>query len=101
MCKEKTCPPPWERQLAAEADLLLATRPGEVFQALAPIFQAILVERALAASQGCRQRAADLLGIGRNTIELKIDALRPRTRDDAPGQAFVPLGLKDFFRRDP
>jgi hypothetical protein len=77
MYKEQTCHllrndfRHWERLLAAQVDLLLETRPGTVFPTLAATFEAILIERALIAGLGCRQLAADLLGIGHDSIAFK------------------------------
>ncbi len=65
----------WKLALGAEADRLLAGRPGKVWDDLARIFESTLIRHALAASAGRRVEAAQLLGIGRNTITRKIQEL--------------------------
>jgi two-component system nitrogen regulation response regulator GlnG len=68
-------PSDWLAALAAEADRLIAARPGEAFDLLNREFERALIRRALAASGGRRIEAAQLLGIGRNTITRKIQEL--------------------------
>ena len=65
----------WKLALGAEADRLLASRPGKVWDDLARIFESTLIRHALVASAGRRVEAAQLLGIGRNTITRKIQEL--------------------------
>jgi len=65
----------WIDALSAEADRLLATQPGEVFDLLTREFEKALIRRALNATGGRRVEAAQLLGIGRNTITRKIQEL--------------------------
>ncbi|MDP2169907.1 MAG: nitrogen regulation protein NR(I) [Rhodocyclaceae bacterium] len=65
----------WKEFLAATADDLLARQPGSVWTDLTQIFEATLIRRALAATGGRRIEAAQLLGIGRNTITRKIQEL--------------------------
>jgi two-component system nitrogen regulation response regulator GlnG len=65
----------WRDQLAATADGLLAAQPGMVWETLTQEFEATLIRRALAATGGRRIEAAQLLGIGRNTITRKIQEL--------------------------
>ena len=65
----------WTAALAREADRLLASAPGEVFNQLQRGFERTLIERALAATGGRRIDAAQLLGIGRNTITRKLQEL--------------------------
>ena len=65
----------WLNGLAAEADRLIAVAPGEAFAQLSRDFERTLIQRALAASGGRRIEAAQLLGIGRNTITRKIQEL--------------------------
>ncbi|MDR0563713.1 MAG: nitrogen regulation protein NR(I) [Azoarcus sp.] len=62
----------WIEGLGLEADRLLATEHGTVFERLSREFERTLIERALAATGGRRIEAALLLGIGRNTITRKI-----------------------------
>jgi two-component system nitrogen regulation response regulator GlnG len=65
----------WADGLGLEADRLLATSPGEVFERLTHKFERTLIRRALTATGGRRIEAAQLLGIGRNTITRKIQEL--------------------------
>ncbi|CAB1371065.1 nitrogen regulation protein NR(I) [Denitratisoma oestradiolicum] len=68
-------PMDWLEALSGEADRLIAARPGEVFERLTRAFEGTLIRRALAATGGRRIEAAQLLGIGRNTITRKIQEL--------------------------
>jgi two-component system nitrogen regulation response regulator GlnG len=68
-------PADWNTALAAEADRLLAATPGTVFDTLTREFESTLIRRALNATGGRRVDAAQLLGIGRNTITRKIQEL--------------------------
>ena len=65
----------WTDSLGAETDQLLANAPGTVFEQLTHTFERTLIRRALAATGGRRIEAAQLLGIGRNTITRKIQEL--------------------------
>jgi DNA-binding NtrC family response regulator len=79
MDKERTCyllrprRHAWSRLLAEEADRLMVGRTDKVFHTLLQVFEATLIERALATAGGCHARAAGLLGIGRTTIGRKIN----------------------------
>ncbi len=68
-------PADWLSGLALEADRLLAAQPGHVFDHLTRSFEGTLIRRALAVTGGRRIEAAQLLGIGRNTITRKIQEL--------------------------
>jgi two-component system nitrogen regulation response regulator GlnG len=68
-------PETWSATLATETDRLLAAAPGKVFDQLSREFEATLIRRALNATGGRRIDAAQLLGIGRNTITRKIQDL--------------------------
>ena len=68
-------PADWSAALAAEADRLLTGAPGTVFETLSREFESTLIRRALNATGGRRVDAAQLLGIGRNTITRKIQEL--------------------------
>ena len=68
-------PASWSAALGGEADRLLAAAPGQVFDQLNREFEATLIRRALNATGGRRIDAAQLLGIGRNTITRKIQEL--------------------------
>ena len=72
---ERELPISWAEGLALEADRLIATAPGEVFDRLTRDFERTLIRRALGATGGRRIEAAQLLGIGRNTITRKIQEL--------------------------
>lgn len=65
----------WMSALAAEADRLLAEVPGEVHERLQKDFERVLIRRALHATGDRRVEAAQLLGVGRNTITRKIQEL--------------------------
>jgi two-component system nitrogen regulation response regulator GlnG len=73
----------WQTSLAAEADRMLATNPGQVFDTLTRNFEAVLIRRALNSTGGRRIEAAQLLGIGRNTITRKIQELKLDAAKDA------------------
>ena len=68
-------PADWLSALSLETDRLIAAQPGHVFEHLTRSFEATLIRRALAATGGRRIEAAQLLGIGRNTITRKIQEL--------------------------
>ncbi len=65
----------WKVSLGAEADRLLASSQGTVWEQLVHEFERTLIRHALIASAGRRIEAAQLLGIGRNTITRKIQEL--------------------------
>ncbi len=65
----------WLVQLAAATDEALRREPGTVWDRLTQTFEATLIRRALVASGGRRAEAAQLLGIGRNTLTRKIQEL--------------------------
>ena len=71
----------WLSALAREADQLLASAPGQVAEQLTRQFESTLIRRALVATSGRRIEAAQLLGLGRNTITRKIQELG---LEDAP-----------------
>jgi len=78
----------WCAALGREADRLLATAPGEVYDKLNRAFERTLIERALESTGGRRIEAAQLLGIGRNTITRKIQELGlDSPREDRDGGA--------------
>ena len=65
----------WCAALGREADRLLTATPGHVFETLTRAFERTLIERAMHSTGGRRIEAAQLLGIGRNTITRKIQEL--------------------------
>ena len=74
----------WRAALADEADRLLAEVPGQVHERLQKDFERVLIRRALHATGDRRVEAAQLLGLGRNTITRKIQELG-LDEDRAPG----------------
>ncbi|MCK9284861.1 MAG: nitrogen regulation protein NR(I) [Rhodocyclaceae bacterium] len=76
-------PVDWLEALASEADRMIVAHPGNVFDHLTRAFEGTLIRRALAATGGRRIEAAQLLGIGRNTITRKIQELN---LDDSKGE---------------
>ncbi len=68
-------PSDWQALLERSVDELLAKRPGDVWEDLSRAFETTLIRRALAVTGGRRNEAAQLLGIGRNTIARKIREL--------------------------
>ena len=72
---ETTPPSDWMDTLGLETDKLISSIPGQVFETLSHAFERTLIQRALAATGGRRIEAAQLLGIGRNTITRKIHEL--------------------------
>ncbi|MDR2165610.1 MAG: nitrogen regulation protein NR(I) [Zoogloeaceae bacterium] len=71
----------WETALAQEVDRLLGNGASELHQKLLRIFERTLIARALAFTGGRRIEAAQILGIGRNTITRKIQELDPDPAD--------------------
>lgn len=69
----------WLEGLSDEAGRLISLYPGEVFERLTHSFERVLIARALATTGGRRIEAAQLLGIGRNTITRKIQELGMET----------------------
>ena len=65
----------WLEGLANETDRLIAAAPGSVYDRLGRDFERTLIRRALVSTGGRRIEAAQLLGIGRNTITRKIQEL--------------------------
>ncbi len=65
---------PWITALTSKTKDLLVRQPGGVFPAMTREVESTLIRCALAATGGCRLKAARLLGIGRNTIARKIQA---------------------------
>ncbi|MDO8347364.1 MAG: nitrogen regulation protein NR(I) [Rugosibacter sp.] len=65
----------WLSAVAQEADRLLATAPGQVAGQLTRQLESTLIRRALLVTGGRRIEAAQLLGLGRNTITRKIQEL--------------------------
>ncbi|GAB2993195.1 nitrogen regulation protein NR(I) [Arenimonas maotaiensis] len=66
----------WESQLAHEALALLQQGRSEIHPELKARFEQALLEAALQFTRGRRQQAAQLLGLGRNTLTRKLGAKR-------------------------
>ncbi len=77
----------WTASLAQDVDRLLASAPGEVFDRLSQSFERTLIRQALIATGGRRIEAAQLLGIGRNTITRKIHDLQIESLRHSPAEA--------------
>jgi two-component system nitrogen regulation response regulator GlnG len=70
----------WTAPLAQAVELALARNDADVHATLRAAFDKTLLETAVAASDGHRQRAAQRLGLGRNTLTRKLGASRTRTK---------------------
>jgi two-component system nitrogen regulation response regulator GlnG len=71
----------WTAPLAQAVELALARNDTDVHATLRAAFDRTLLETAVAASGGHRQRAAQRLGLGRNTLTRKLGATRTRTKN--------------------
>ena len=65
----------WQSMLASWAERKLANGDAEILQDAIPQFERVLIEAAMKKTGGKRQRAAKLLGWGRNTLTRKIQEL--------------------------
>ncbi len=65
----------WLSELARAVDHRLNHAPGQAYPELLVEFERTLIQRALAATGGRRAEAAQLLGIGRNTLTRKLQEL--------------------------
>lgn len=66
----------WQSMLSSWADQKLDNGEAEILQDAMPQFERVLIEAAMKKTGGKRQRAAKLLGWGRNTLTRKIQELR-------------------------
>jgi two-component system nitrogen regulation response regulator GlnG len=73
--QESTPEPDWHGALAREAERRLARGDADIMSVLSRDFERTLISKALAHTGGRRMEAANLLGIGRNTITRKIAEL--------------------------
>ena len=67
--------PDWESALVMEVDRLLSGKNARIYEKLAKRFESVLICRALVHTGDRRVEAAQMLGIGRNTITRKIKEL--------------------------
>ena len=65
----------WEKALHSWATNALAAGETALLQEALPVFERVLIDAALAKTQGRRQEAAQLLGWGRNTLTRKLKEL--------------------------
>ena len=65
----------WQSGLEAQAMALLVSGRTDVWDEMSKLFEATLIQTALAHTRGRRIDAASKLGIGRNTITRKIQEL--------------------------
>jgi two-component system nitrogen regulation response regulator GlnG len=72
----------WTAPLAQAVELALARNDTDVHATLRTAFDKTLLETAVAASGGHRQRAAQRLGLGRNTLTRKLGATRTRKKPE-------------------
>lgn len=66
----------WQSMLSNWADQKLESGEAEILQDAMPQFERVLIEAAMKKTGGKRQRAAKLLGWGRNTLTRKIQELK-------------------------
>ena len=74
----------WLWALAHEVERMLARGESSIMESLATRFEKTLIARALAHTGGRRIEAANLLGIGRNTITRKIAELGLEDKESPP-----------------
>jgi two-component system nitrogen regulation response regulator GlnG len=82
----------WTQVLAREVQAALIRGERELMDRLTRRFEAILIGKALAHTSGRRIEAAQLLGIGRNTITRKIQELG---LEGEPGDGSAPDEERD------
>jgi len=71
----------WRRALEREVTARLARGESQIADPLTRDFEAALIAKALEHTGGRRIEAANLLGIGRNTLTRKVQELKIDTRD--------------------
>ena len=74
----------WLAALAREVDRMLARGESAIMDTLSKRFERTLIGKALAHTGGRRIEAANLLGIGRNTITRKVAELGLQDKDAPP-----------------
>ncbi len=76
----------WRDALLQVARARLARGEHDIYDALRKEFDAILIDAALSENDGRRVRAAQQLGLGRNTLTRKVGASRQRRPNKKPQQ---------------
>ncbi len=74
----------WRDALLHVARARLARGEHDIYDALRKEFDAILIDAALSENDGRRVRAAQQLGLGRNTLTRKVGASRERRPNKNP-----------------
>ena len=72
----------WETGLEQWAMDQLSSGKSNILKEAEPIFEKILIKAALSATEGKRQEAARLLGVGRNTLTKKLISLNIENFND-------------------
>ena len=72
----------WETGLEQWAMDQLSSGKNNILKEAEPIFEKILIKAALSATEGKRQEAARLLGVGRNTLTKKLISLNIENFND-------------------
>ena len=75
----------WRQALKAWARQALAKGETDLMRRAGPQFEAVLIEAALDQTGGQRQKAARLLGLGRNTLTRKLQQIQNSGADDPEG----------------
>jgi len=70
----------WMQALAQETAAALAQGNADIHTRLRERFDRVLLETALEHTAGHRQHAAEILGLGRNTLTRKLGTSRPRKK---------------------
>jgi len=70
----------WMLALAQETAAALAQGTGDIHSQMRERFDRVLLETALEHTGGHRQHAAEILGLGRNTLTRKLGTSRPRKK---------------------
>lgn len=71
----------WQKLLARLAAQKLELGEKKLIHSLGSQFESTLIEVAMAHTQGHKQKAAELLGLGRNTLARKLKHFRQRQKD--------------------
>ena len=66
----------WKDALKQEVQLALNKKQTDILTDLNQIFEKILIEEALSFTKGRRIEAAEMLGLGRNTLTRKVKELK-------------------------